>query len=163
MSKQIQLTKGYYAIVDDEDFEWLMNHSWCVNDSKPRLRYVTSWIKGNIIGMHRMILQHYGLLEDSKHVDHIDGNGLNNQKDNLRACTRAENGRNRKGPFKNGYLGISRSKSKKNPWMAKIMTNGKSIYLGLFPTKEDAALAYDKAALELHGEFATLNFPAVGE
>lgn len=159
MSKQIKLTKGYHAIVDDEDFEWLMEHSWCVRDSYPRARYALSWIKGKIVCMHRLILMHHGLLEEGLVVDHIDGKGLNNQKNNLRACTHAENTRNRKGPFKHGYLGICRCNSTKNPWRASIRVNGKNIYLGVFLTKENAARAYDAAARKYHGEFATLNFP----
>lgn len=159
MSKRIELTKGYIAIVDDEDYDWLIKHSWHVHDSRPSVRYAMSWIKGKIIRMHRLILLHYGQLEDGLTVDHIDGNGLNNQKANLRTCTQAENTRNRKGPFKNGYRGIHKSGSKKNPWRAQIKVNYKPICLGNFSTKEDAARAYDAAARKHHGEFASLNFP----
>jgi len=159
MSKQIQLTKGYHTIVDDKDFEWLMKYSWHVKDSNPRARYALSKIKRKTVSMHRLILQHYGLLKEGLFVDHIDGDGLNNQKCNLRPCTRTENARNKQGPFKNGYRGTHRSGYKKNPWKAGIGVNGKRIHLGVFSTKEEAAKAYDKAALELHREFATLNFP----
>lgn len=157
--KEIKLTQGYVAIVDDEDYDWLMKHSWRVHDSSPRLRYAVSAIKGTTIRMHREILFHHGLLEDSKQVDHIDHDGLNNQKKNLRACTNAENQRNRRGPFRNGYLGIYRSGRKKNPWRAEIMVNYKRICLGNFPTPEAAARAYDEAAIEYHGDFASVNFP----
>jgi len=159
MSKQIQLTKGYVTIVDDDDYEWLTDHSWYAHDSNSRYCYAKSRIKGKLIRMHRLILLRYGLLENSKQVDHIDHDGLNNQKANLRACTKAENMRNRKGPFKNGYLGICRSGCKKNSWKAAIMINGKRIHLGHFPTKEEAARAYDVAARRCHKEFATVNFP----
>jgi len=160
MSKQIQLTKGYHATVDDEDFDWLMQHSWWVKDTDAHVCYAGSWIKGKNIGMHRLILQRHGLLKDGLVIDHIDGDGLNNQKANLRTCTRAENMRNRRGPFKNGYLGICRTKSKKNPWAARIGLNGKLIHLGVFPTREEAARARDLASIKYHGEFAMLNFPS---
>jgi hypothetical protein len=158
MSKRIQLTKGHVTIVDNEDFDWLINHNWHAHDANLYMCYARSRIKGKHIRMHRLILQHHGLLEDGLVVDHIDGNGMNNQKANLRPCTQAENLRNRKGPFKNGYRGITRSISRKNPWMAQLSIDGKRKYLGIFPTREAAARAYDQAARKHHGEFATLNF-----
>jgi hypothetical protein len=159
MSKQIQLTKGYVVTVDDEDYGWLIRHSWHVHDSNSQTRYAVARIKGKMMRMHRVILFHHGLLEDGLLVDHMDGNGLNNQKNNLRACTHAENQWNRIGPFRNGYLGVFRSGRKKNPWGAQIMVNYKQIFLGNFPTKEKAAIAYDNGARKYHGKFATLNFP----
>jgi hypothetical protein len=98
-----------------------------------------------------------------KIVDHRDRNGLNNTKQNLRLATRSQNNCNtmhRRGSSK--YRGVSREKET-GKWKCKICFNGICIYLGLFEAEEDAARAYDKAAKELHGEFASLNFPAEKE
>ena len=94
------------------------------------------------------------------HVDHINGNPLDNRKSNLRICTNAENQRNR-GVNKNntsGYKGVCWAKQNKK-WKARIKHNGKLIHLGYYKDKEEAARAYDKKAKELHGEYAYLNFP----
>ena len=94
------------------------------------------------------------------HVDHINGNPLDNRKSNLRICTNAENQRN-KGVYKNnksGYKGVHWFKRDKK-WQAQIKHNNKSIHIGLYEDKEEAARAYDKKAKELHGNFKNLNFP----
>ena len=97
-----------------------------------------------------------------KDIDHIDGNGLNNQRKNLRACTRAENVRNRKKPKlnKEKYMGIRTYNGKrKTSYRAIIGHNRKVYHLGMFASPEDAARAYDKKAVELFGKFARVNFP----
>ncbi len=97
-------------------------------------------------------------------VDHKDGNGLNNQRNNLRIATRGQNGSNRRPKGgSSGYIGVSMLviRSGKNTyqyWRASIQKGGVKEYLGLFKNKVDAAKAYDKRAIELHGEFANPNF-----
>jgi hypothetical protein len=106
--------------------------------------------------MHRQIMNApEGLL-----VDHIDGNGLNNQKNNLRLCSSAQNARNRRPTSKpySKYKGVSWHKRNKK-WEVRIAKSGKSTYLGTFEDELEAALAYDRKAEELFGEFAYLNFP----
>ncbi len=95
----------------------------------------------------------------NKEIDHRDGNGLNNQRSNLRFCTHAENMRNRNIQKNNtsGYKGVSWNKNARK-WQAVIKYNGTHIYLGLFFCLVSAARTYDGKARELYGEFARLNF-----
>ena len=90
-------------------------------------------------------------------VDHIDGDGLNNRRSNLRACTHTENGRNRKLSKNNtsGLKGVNAREAGK--WQAMIKTSGRILHLGVFDSKMEAAKAYDAAALRLYGEFARTN------
>lgn len=108
--------------------------------------------------MHRMIM---GLESgDKREVDHINGDGLDNRKENLRICTKAQNAWNQ-GPrsgkkYRTGYKGITFDKSK-NRWMALIQKNRKNYYIGSYQNPCEAALAYNKKATELFGEYAYLN------
>lgn len=156
--KEIKLTKGKFALVDDDDFEWLSQWNWYFIDGGYAAR---STMKGKKNGgekkmyyMHRQILNPpVGFL-----VDHIDGNRLNNQRYNLRACLPSGNSRNRKLRCDNtsGYKGVLATA---NRWRATIGINGKSHHIGVFDNIIDAARAYDKKAREVFGEFAKLNFP----
>ena len=105
--------------------------------------------------MHRLIL---GITCDSQ-GDHINGDGLDNRRANLRPVTHAQNMQNRRGngPTFKGIYCVERTT--RNPWMAKIAVAKKQIYLGYYATPEDAARAYDEAAKKYFGEFARLNFP----
>lgn len=160
--KEIRLTKGQVALVDDEDFGYLNQWKWC-SSYEPRIsnyyafrREYVSYRKQETIKMHRLIMSTPNGME----VDHINGNTLDNRKSNLRNCSHAENIRNREVSKRNksGYKGVSVSSSGK--WWARIRIDGApQLYLGTFTTPEDAARAYDKKALELFGEFAKLNFP----
>ena len=146
--KQITLAnKSTFALVDDSDFE-------CVNQWKWHLDitgYAVRKPKSGKIYMHRLLLN-----VGAKQVDHINGNTLDNRRSNLRPSTIAENRRN-KGPKSentSGYKGVTK---RKNKWIAQISANGTGYYLGIFDNKESAAKAYNKAATQLHGEFAKLN------
>lgn len=155
--KLLSISQNKVTQVDDEDFEWLSQYKWYYSGGYPK-RYN----KRNkpLIRIHREILEYYGYDIVGTYVDHIDGNPLNNTKSNLRIATRSQNLSNRKKPINNtsGYKGVSWRKKDKF-YEAYITSNTKRIRLGCFSNPEDAARAYDKAARELHKEFAVLNFP----
>lgn len=150
MSKEIPLTQGKVALVDDEDYEWLTQWKWHYSARGYAVRSCRE-PKPQSVRMHRVIVG----AEPSEEVDHINGDKLDNRRCNLRKCTHAENMRNMK--FRDGvsHKGIKRHKSK---WAAQITVNGKHIYLGLFNTEVEAAKAYDAAAREHFAEFAKTNF-----
>lgn len=161
--KEIQLDKGRVALVDDEDFEVLNQYKWRVRSFNPDLFYAvrTRLEKEGFgkagVSMHRQIM---GL--DKKefrhiHVDHRDHNGLNNQKLNLRKCNLSQNNANRRSlPHTSKFLGVCYV-IERNRWIASISKNNKSILIGRFHSEVEAALAYNKKAIEIHGEFANLN------
>jgi len=158
--KKIKLTKGFEAIVDDADYEWLNNHKWHVMKGSKYTHYARTKIKGEIKRMHRLILE---LTNPKEEVDHINGNGLDNQRHNLRKATHAQNQKNKKSSGKTSqYLGVCKV-IQKTPygvyeyWNAAISLNGKNKTIGRFKDEKEAALAYNKLASEFHGEFARLN------
>ncbi len=153
--------KGKYALVDDEDYEILNNYKWfCTSDGY--VRRTTTFKKqlgetkrkSVTIYMSRFIMN----TPDEMEADHRDGNTLNNQKYNLRNCTRAENEHNKNVNINNksGYKGVSYDKIR-NRWIACIMINGKNVFLGRHETAINAARAYNEGAIKYHGEFANLN------
>lgn len=160
--KEIKLTKGYVATIDDQDFEMVSMYKWRASIMKNRAAiYAVTQVKRDggrkQISMHRLIL---GLTDKRILTDHVDTNGLNNQRSNLRECTHAENNRN-VGLSKNnttGYKGVIFDK-RRSKWYARIRFNYRTIVSRGFDSPEDAARQYDKKALELHGNFASLNFP----
>ena len=163
LMKEIPLTKGYAALVDDSDFERLSRHKWTalVTGQNIKRIYVyrrTGWDNANrrwtgTILMHRTILD----VPTGMDVDHIDGNTLNNQRSNLRIATRSQNlANNRRKIGISGYRGVvPTTRGERLPF--RVMFRGKLI--GYFSNKTDAALAYDAAAISEFGEFAKLNFP----
>ena len=157
--KQITLTRGLAALIDDEDYPRVSRFKWSAvkcNGKFYAARRPMVRGKGQTIYLHRFLLEAAPGLEG----DHIDGDGLNCVRSNLRICTHAENRRNNKIQANNtsGYRGVSwcRSRSK---WEAYINLNRQRHNLGRYPNAEDAARAYDHAARLLFGDFARLNFP----
>jgi len=154
--KEIPLTQGKVAIVDDEDFEWLSQWRWYYTNG-----YAARSVRA---GGKKMILMHREICKTIKgmETDHQDGDRLNNQRTNLRSCTHSENQQNTRMTRRNksGYKGVSYFGPAKK-WKAKITLNGNEIFLGYFFALEDAAYAYDNAAKELFGEFACTNFQRV--
>jgi len=156
--KEIQLTHGKVALVDDDVYEYLNQFKWYANNFNGKFYAVRSFMiaKGNqsIVLMHREIMNpKKGFV-----IDHVDGNTLNNLKDNLRICTHGENLRNQKLSISNktGYKGVYFSKER-NKWCALIQVYKVKYHLGSFINLKDAARAYNEAAIKYHGEFAKLN------
>ena len=160
--KEIQLSQfgknrgKYVALVDDEDFEALNQFRWHVSKSRNTIYAVRNVLDGEkktMMRMHCMILKRKG-------IDHIDMNGLNNQKDNLRLCTRSENSMNinkrKQESCTSIYKGVAFYKHS-GKWTAQIGINGKKIHIGYFASEVEAAKAYNAKAIELFCEFANLN------
>lgn len=149
-----------YVIVDQSDYEDLVRHNWSVlKDPRRRTFYARRSVR-RPDGKNESILMHRLLLPGAEQVDHINGNGLDNRRANLRAATHSQNQHNRGLQVNNtsGYIGVGWD-AKLGKWRASIAADGKRRYLGLYLTAEDAARARDRAAIELRGAFACLNFP----
>ena len=155
--KKILLTHNKTAIIDDEDYPLVSQYKWYASRGR-NTWYAQTSIKGTTVLMHRLIL---GLvLGDKIQTDHINHNGLNNCRKNIRKCTHTQNHRNRQ-PNKKGtsiYKGICWDINKKK-WRSQLTIFNCNHYLGLFEFEIDAARAYDIKAKELFGDFAFLNFP----
>lgn len=143
----------YFAQVDDADFDWLNQYNWCAHKEESGW-YAVGKVDGKLVRMHRFIL---GITDPDILVDHTDHNGLNCQRNNIRSATHTQNCTNRTAYGSSKYLGVSLSTDKK-AWQSNITIDGKIQYLGRFKSEEEAARRYDKKAVELHGEFANLNF-----
>lgn len=156
--REIPLTQNKVAIVDDVDFNLVCQFKWHVHWDG--YHFYARRHTGRCDGKDPIITLHSFLVNPPPgfKVDHKDGDGLNNQRGNLRICTHAQNMRNRKPPVSASlYKGLSWNKSY-DRWRVRITVEGKCIFLGCFIDEKEAALAYDKAATQLHGEFARLNF-----
>ena len=166
--KNIELTQGFTAVVDDEDFDSLSQHRWCAHVSRkdPLLVYAQRARCGaerregkSNIKMHRTVIG----AKRGQTVDHINGDTLDNRRCNLRIVTARESALNRGMQKHNtsGYRGVA-CRADRSRWTAQIAVGGKQVHLGYFDTAEDAAHAYDAAALKHNGKFAKLNFAKEG-
>lgn len=151
--KTIQLTRGMVAVVDDYDYDFLRRFSWTVQHSNGRNWYASREIDGKTILMHRYMMS-VGDSSD-KIVMHIDNDGLNNQRSNLRIVTRSEaNHSPRRALGRNnttGYRGVSYDKAR-GKYKSRINVDGMEIALGRFTTAEEASAAYLEAAGYFYGK-----------
>lgn len=147
---------GLFALIDDDDFDLLHKFKWHPQPGRQTFYAKKSIYKNGIcigsIKMHQVLFPQY------KHCDHINGNGLDNRKENLRESNHQTNAFNRAKQTNStsGFKGVSYLKKNKC-WSAKSRLSGKDIWLGSFKTKEAAALAYNDFAIKNHGEYARLN------
>jgi hypothetical protein len=152
--KLIPLTQGQFAIVDDFDYLWLSKWKWRALKTQ-REFYAVTWGRPHgapySLAMHAIILGTNG-------GDHIDGNGLNNTRRNLRPSTTSQNGVNRRlnRNSNSGFKGVTWRASRKH-WRAVIKAHGRAMDIGTFKDPTEAAMAYDSAAIKLFGEFARTN------
>lgn len=158
--KEIPLTQGKVALVDDADYESLMQHKWYAQKSNRGTWYAhrTIWgtPKKTTVPMHREIMQP----ADGLVIDHINHDGLDNRRENLRACESWQNTTYQR-PWEGKKIPYRGVAAEYNKFSAHIQYRGHRTHLYGFNTQEEAARAYDKMASEFFGEFAVLNFPKV--
>lgn len=161
MVKEIPITRGKVALVDDEDYERVNQWKWYATVRPNGNCYAARTIGGHrrhdgIIYMHSFIMN----TPSGMATDHINRNGLDNRRCNLRICTNRQNHFNRAlgSTNRSGYKGVYFRKDTRK-WAAMLMLNKKHVCLGTFADPHSAARAYDAAAVKYFGEFAFLNFP----
>jgi hypothetical protein len=158
-SIEIPLTRGYVATIDAADAHLVSFRSWNAHIKKGSPRVYAAGRTGR--GTHYDMMHHVILdLPHNVVIDHMDGDGLNNRRDNLRPCTNQQNSFNRKKTAKASsiYKGV-RWHNRDRRWIVEVTHNSKRREVGRFKSEEDAARAYDFEANKLFGEFARLNFP----
>ncbi|MCP4708548.1 MAG: hypothetical protein GY869_07990 [Planctomycetes bacterium] len=158
--KIIKLSRGKQVLIDETDYLNISQYRWqahftngnCYarrNCRLPNGRKIKLYLHRQILGLRH---------GDTRQVDHINGNGLDNRRHNLRICTVAENSANRRAvKSRSGYKGVSKCGSKSNPFQARIQLDGQIFSMGCFKTPQEAAWAYDFGLLMLYGEFACTN------
>ena len=163
--RTIPLTQGKVALVDECDYEYLMQWKWQFAQAKhQRSGYVVHsqkvglgrWCK---LQMHRVVAARIGLVIGNQQIDHVDGDGLNNCRNNLRVASQSQNRANLRQYQNNtsGFKGVVWDRCRRK-WVAKLQVAGRDYNCGGFENPRDAARAYNEAALKHFGEFAKLNF-----
>ena len=153
--KHTPLTQGKVAVVDDDMYEVFIQRKWHLNSEGYAVGYEGSEFGDKRIRMHRVVVS----APDGMEVDHINGDKLDNRRENLRICTHAQNTLNQgiRNDNKSGFKGVFWDKQS-GKYRAQIRANKQTFYLGWFDDAEQAARAYDEKARELHGKFARTNF-----
>ncbi len=151
--RKLILPGGFVTLVDEEDYEYLCQYRWQLQPNRRGKPYVGGWIEGGAVKMHREILS----AEKGMQVDHINGDGLDNRRTNLRLVTQAQNCMNRSIGSNNtsGYKGVYAARRGK--WSVKVQSGGVLRSYGEFVSKHDAARRYNEVAVSVFGEFAKLN------
>lgn len=148
-----RIVQGREVLIDDDDLETFESNRWRImKSSTTEMEYCAS---GKGVLLHRLVL---GLTDGAVHADHINRNGLDNRKANLRPCTPSQNQRNRALSKSNrsGYKGVYFDRSR-GTWYARYKHNYRNVYLGRYSTALEAGLAYDYAVSNLFGEYARTN------
>lgn len=161
--RKIALTGDMEALVDDDMYDHLMQWKW---RSKSHRRTFYALSRHKVNGVRKIITMHSIVLPptEGRFPDHINGNGLDNRRENLRLATQVQNAQNaqkRRDAVGSKYKGVGlKHPGFPRPWSAEIKSNKNRYILGSYETEIEAAIAYDIAARLYHGEFARLNFPA---
>lgn len=162
--KRIPLTRGLEAIVDDDVYEWASKLKWHAHIGRGGLGSPYAKRKAHGGGNSRLLHREIVSADSGQVVDHINGDTLDNRRDNLRICTDSQNKQNvpKRSTSSSKFKGVSWQARDKR-WVASIRKERKTRHLGVFRNEEDAARAYDAAARIHFGSFARLNFPNEGE
>jgi len=162
---EIDVGHGLKTIVDKADYDLIKDYTWFAAKNTDKIRYAQTNIKKD--GKYTIIHLHWLILSDipiGMVRDHINGDGLDNRRDNLRICKPKHNSRNQKrhrDAVHSKYKGVTYNgqSNRRRPWVSRIIVDYKQIYLGYYETELEAAKAYDVGAKRYFGEYARLNFP----